>query len=79
VIWQEKNNCIYRYEDLIYFNEIISFEVIWKMYFYILLHLQTHISENKEEVNAVKAHFSEYPSYTAIYDAAGLLTNKVYT
>ncbi|KAL6265415.1 hypothetical protein P5V15_002211 [Pogonomyrmex californicus] len=40
------------------------------------LHIQSHISENKAEVTAVEQIFSEQPSYTAVYDAAGLLTNK---
>ncbi|XP_011494206.1 PREDICTED: guanine deaminase [Ceratosolen solmsi marchali] len=40
------------------------------------MYIQTHISENAEEVKAVKAHFTEYSSYAAIYDAAGILTNK---
>lgn len=38
---------------------------------------QTHISENKEEVKAVEAVFSDYSSYAGVYDAANLLTNKV--
>ncbi|XP_060817178.1 guanine deaminase isoform X1 [Bombus pascuorum] len=40
------------------------------------LHIQTHVSENQDEVEAVKNNFPEYPSYAAVYDAAGLLTNK---
>lgn len=47
-------------------------------YFILLLHLQTHISENKEEIQAVKDIFPEFSSYAEVYDAAGLLTNKVY-
>ncbi|XP_071643222.1 guanine deaminase [Temnothorax longispinosus] len=40
------------------------------------LHIQTHVSENKDEIAAVEAAFPNQPSYTAVYDAAGLLTNK---
>ncbi|EZA50395.1 guanine deaminase [Ooceraea biroi] len=42
------------------------------------LHIQSHVSENKAEITATKEYFQEYfqPSYTAIYKAAGLLTNK---
>ncbi|XP_011870403.1 PREDICTED: guanine deaminase [Vollenhovia emeryi] len=40
------------------------------------LHIQTHVSENKAEVAAVIETFPHQPSYTAVYDAAGLLTNK---
>lgn len=38
---------------------------------------QTHISENVDEVKAVRNIFKEYPSYASVYNAAGLLTNKV--
>ncbi|XP_001606359.1 guanine deaminase [Nasonia vitripennis] len=40
------------------------------------LHVQTHISENKEEIQAVKDIFPEFSSYAEVYDAAGLLTKK---
>lgn len=39
--------------------------------------IQTHISENLDEIEAVATIFKEYPSYAAVYDAAGLLTSKV--
>ncbi|XP_076236358.1 guanine deaminase isoform X2 [Calliopsis andreniformis] len=40
------------------------------------LHVQSHICENLEEIEAVKNRFPEYDSYAAVYDAANLLTNK---
>ncbi|XP_050451815.1 guanine deaminase [Cataglyphis hispanica] len=40
------------------------------------LHIQTHISENEAEIRAVKQTFKEQSSYTAVYETAGLLTNK---
>ncbi|XP_046481455.1 guanine deaminase [Neodiprion pinetum] len=40
------------------------------------VHVQTHISENLDEIEAVTTAYKEYPSYAAVYDAAGLLTNK---
>nr|XP_012135079.1 PREDICTED: guanine deaminase isoform X2 [Megachile rotundata] len=40
------------------------------------LHVQSHVSENLNEITAVKNKFPEYSSYSAVYDAAGLLTNK---
>ncbi|KYN06027.1 PREDICTED: guanine deaminase [Cyphomyrmex costatus] len=40
------------------------------------IHIQSHVSENKDEIIAVKQAFPHLPSYTAVYDAAGLLTNK---
>ncbi|XP_075231637.1 guanine deaminase isoform X2 [Lycorma delicatula] len=40
------------------------------------LYIQTHISENKDEVNYVKEIFPECSSYTDVYDKAGLLTKK---
>ncbi|KYM83189.1 Guanine deaminase [Atta colombica] len=40
------------------------------------VHIQSHVSENKDEIIAVKQAFPHLPSYTAVYDAAGLLTNK---
>jgi guanine deaminase len=38
---------------------------------------QTHISENKPEVELVKKLFPESESYTHVYDDAGLLTDKM--
>lgn len=40
------------------------------------LHIQTHISENTNEVALVKTLFPEASSYAAVYDSAGLLTNR---
>ncbi|XP_051170296.1 guanine deaminase [Leptopilina boulardi] len=40
------------------------------------LPIQTHISENMDEVKAVNEVFNEYLSYAKVYDAAGLLTKK---
>lgn len=40
------------------------------------LHIQTHISENKDEVEYVKELFPEFHHYADIYDCAGLLTRK---
>ncbi|XP_017879337.1 guanine deaminase-like isoform X2 [Ceratina calcarata] len=40
------------------------------------LRIQTHVSENLDEIQAVKNKFPKHSSYTAVYDAAGLLTNK---
>ncbi|XP_048506789.1 guanine deaminase isoform X2 [Athalia rosae] len=40
------------------------------------LHVQTHISENLDEIEAVTTTYREYPSYSAVYDAAGLLGSK---
>ncbi|KOC67513.1 Guanine deaminase [Habropoda laboriosa] len=40
------------------------------------LHIQTHISENTDEIKAVKEKFPEHSSYAAVYDEAGLITNK---
>ncbi|XP_043483099.1 guanine deaminase [Leptopilina heterotoma] len=40
------------------------------------LPVQTHISENADEVKAVSQVFNEYLSYAKVYDAAGLLTSK---
>lgn len=40
------------------------------------LHIQTHISENTNEVALVKTLFPEASSYAAVYDNAGLLTQK---
>ena len=39
--------------------------------------LQTHISENKEELSLVKKLFPSSKHYTDVYDSHGLLTNKV--
>ncbi|XP_011139375.2 guanine deaminase [Harpegnathos saltator] len=40
------------------------------------LHIQTHVSENKAEIQAVRKTFPQQSSYSAVYDAAGLLTSK---
>lgn len=40
------------------------------------LHIQSHISENLDEIKAVISGFPECASYAAVYDAANLLTNK---
>ncbi|XP_070161911.1 guanine deaminase isoform X2 [Polyergus mexicanus] len=40
------------------------------------LHIQSHVSENEAEIRAVKQTFKEQSSYMAVYEAAGLLTNK---
>lgn len=40
------------------------------------LPVQTHISENKDEVHLVKAMFPEAGSYAAVYDDHGMLTPK---
>lgn len=40
------------------------------------LHVQSHVSENLDEIAAVKQIFKDCPSYTAVYEEAGLLTNK---
>ena len=39
-------------------------------------HIQTHISENKEEVEMVRKMFPTALSYTNLYKECGLLTNK---
>ena len=38
--------------------------------------LQSHLSENVDEVTWVRRLFPEYPSYAAVYDAAGMLTER---
>ncbi|KAM6965587.1 guanine deaminase [Aplochiton taeniatus] len=40
------------------------------------LHIQSHISENKEEVKWVKELFPDSQSYTDVYHSHNLLTNK---
>lgn len=40
------------------------------------LHIQTHISENTNEVALVRSVFPEASSYAAVYDNAGLLTPR---
>ncbi|KAH8802885.1 hypothetical protein F5884DRAFT_488521 [Xylogone sp. PMI_703] len=40
------------------------------------LPIQTHISENKGEMELVKSLFPDYEHYTAVYDGHGLLTPK---
>ena len=37
-------------------------------------YVQTHLSENKDEVSSVKKYFKNAKSYTDVYDQAGLLT-----
>jgi guanine deaminase len=38
--------------------------------------VQTHLSENKSEVEWVRRLFPSIPSYAAVYDSAGLLTER---
>lgn len=38
--------------------------------------IQSHLSENPDEVKWVRDLFPELPSYTAVYDRAGLLTER---
>ncbi|KAL6053019.1 hypothetical protein STEG23_023190, partial [Scotinomys teguina] len=40
------------------------------------LHIQSHISENREEVEAVKSLYPGYKNYTDVYDKNNLLTSK---
>ncbi|KAL7300514.1 guanine deaminase [Trichogramma pretiosum] len=40
------------------------------------IHIQTHISENKDEVLAVREAYNEHKHYADVYDVAGLLTDK---
>jgi guanine deaminase len=40
------------------------------------MRIQTHISENKSELELVKELFPEHASYAAVYDKAGLLTPR---
>lgn len=40
------------------------------------LHIQTHVSENKKEVEEVKKMYPHHSSYCSIYDTAQLLTPK---
>ncbi|KAL6238501.1 hypothetical protein BDW75DRAFT_237388 [Aspergillus navahoensis] len=40
------------------------------------LHIQTHISENVNEVELVRTLFPAHPSYAAVYDAYSLLTPR---
>ncbi|KAJ1527088.1 hypothetical protein ONE63_008628 [Megalurothrips usitatus] len=40
------------------------------------LHVQTHISENMGEIEAVRATYPQCANYAEVYDRAGLLTNK---
>ena len=39
-------------------------------------YIQTHLSENREELRLVKALFPEYRNYTHVYESANLLTPK---
>src|SRR5262245_30773608 len=38
--------------------------------------VQTHLSENKDEVEWMSSLFPDQPAYAAIYDSAGLLTER---
>ncbi|XP_036917568.1 guanine deaminase [Sturnira hondurensis] len=40
------------------------------------LHIQSHLSENLDEVKAVEKLYPNYKNYTDVYDKNGLLTNK---
>ncbi|XP_060054976.1 guanine deaminase [Erinaceus europaeus] len=40
------------------------------------LHIQSHISENRDEVEAVKNLYPSYKNYTDVYNKNNLLTNK---
>lgn len=40
------------------------------------LRIQTHVSENKNEIAYVRELFREAPSYIAVYDTNGLLTER---
>uniref|UniRef100_A0A2K5EEI8 Guanine deaminase n=1 Tax=Aotus nancymaae TaxID=37293 RepID=A0A2K5EEI8_AOTNA len=40
------------------------------------LYIQSHISENRDEVEAVKNLYPNYKNYTDVYDKNNLLTNK---
>ena len=53
---------------------------VFLVHFYvvtIVVLVQTHISENKEELSLVKKMFPSSKHYTDVYDSHGLLTNKV--
>ena len=39
-------------------------------------YIQTHLSENREELRLVKALFPDYRNYTHVYESANLLTRK---
>lgn len=39
-------------------------------------YIQTHLSENRNEIEVVRALFQKYPSYTAVYEACGLLGDR---
>lgn len=41
--------------------------------------LQSHISENEEEIKLVENMFPAYQNYTELYDKNKLLTSKVAT
>ncbi|MFV0415014.1 MAG: guanine deaminase [Chthoniobacterales bacterium] len=41
-------------------------------------YIQTHLSENHEEIQTVKKLFPEHPDYTSVYAACGLLTPKTF-
>lgn len=39
-------------------------------------YVQTHLSENRDEIAEVRRRFPDHPSYTAVYEACGLLGPK---
>ncbi len=39
-------------------------------------YIQTHLSENRHEIEVVRARFPQFPSYTAVYEACGLLGER---
>jgi guanine deaminase len=42
------------------------------------LNIQTHLSENKAELDLIKSRFPEIDTYTEVYDNAGLLGDKTF-
>lgn len=61
------------------FKYILHFYVnsTYTNYFNTCKILQSHISENLNEIEAVRSTFPDWSSYAAVYDAVGLLTSKV--
>jgi guanine deaminase len=39
-------------------------------------YIQTHLSENHDEIAAARRRFPQYPNYTAVYEACGLLGDR---
>jgi guanine deaminase len=39
-------------------------------------YIQTHLSENREEIEVVRTRFPQHPSYAAVYEACGLLGDR---